>query len=537
MHAAAKHVVVHEAREHREQAHAQDHVAAIEEHRRDLVEPRAQQPALIQHHRARHERHEQAMAHVAKHDGEHERKRDHRKQARIHLLVPRIAVRVNDRLEALCHLVRPLVRRRRLLRPHRLHHRRHMRAGRLGRAAQRELHARQRRARHPPLGDHRLAAHVRAEQVHRAENQLLATHEVVPRANRLGDTHELSPPRRVRRVQDILMVLDPLQHLPQVLAALQRITRHRVQRAAHRLTYLADLAQHRRAVRKDHKHILIHRLLARRVLQRLLDLGIVHVQVAAQRPPQDPLERRHLRPLHRARHKLDVHGARRIHATHARALLRQQRRLVVHVLVHTHPHGRRRFRRLRLGLLEKRLGLVNHMLRLFQLQQPPLQRVVTPVHLRHARLVLLEPPRELLEAHRPTLPLVRGEERDRTLQRPRWHRLALQLRLQELQTPLHLVQPPDLGHKRPLERRHVRIQVAKLHMAQLAQLMHRLVHTLRRNVHLDQRHGRRAEQALVAHRRLRPTSPGVRRGSSCAGSHLGREHVARSPPPPPPPPL
>ena len=138
--------------------------------------------------------------------------------------------------------------------------------------AQRELHARERRARHPPLSDHRLAAHVRAEQVHRAENQLLAAHEVVPRANRLGDAHQLSPPRRVRRVQDILMVLDPLQHLPQVLAALQRITRHRVQRAAHRLTYLADLAQHRRAVRKDHKHILIHRLLARRVLQRLLDL-------------------------------------------------------------------------------------------------------------------------------------------------------------------------------------------------------------------------------------------------------------------------
>ena len=536
--AAAKDIVVHEAGEYGKEAHQQDDVAAVEEHLRDLVQARARELALEPDHGAGREGHEHAVAHVAKHDGEEEGEGDDRVQARVRLLVRRDAVCVHDRLEALGELVRALVRRRRLLGAHRLHHRGHVRAGQVGGAAERELYAAELGRRRPCLGDHGLLARVIVAHVHRRVYALLAKDEVVPRRDRLGDLEELGAACGVGAVQDVFVVFDAFQHLVQTRVALRHIALDWVERAAHAFANLADLGEHRRAVGKDDKHVLEDGLVRdRRVAKVVLDLGIVHVQIAAERAPQDTLERRHVRAVDGARDELEVDrcagGGHVAYARSATRLAREQRCICVLLEAHAHLRLLRR----RLGVLKKHGRLADDVLGLLELLETLLQAIVAAVHLRDALLVLLQVARELFHdlAAARLLVAVRRKEGDGALERARRDSLALKLRLQKLHAAVHLVEPPDVSDKRALEGRHVRIElrqslarcgthVFELHVAELGEFCHGRMNALRRDVQLDQRHRRGAEQALVAHLAVgrRRAPPGRGDGPCARPSHVRR---------------
>ena len=165
---------------------------------------------------------------------------------------------------------------------------------------QRQLNLGDIRTRTPPLSNQGLPPRIKIKQIQRLINHLLLPHHVLPARETLSDANELRAPTQTRVDHHQLQILQTALDLAQRVVPPLRIGIDRVQRRAHRLGDLPDLGEQRVPVRKDDEHVL-PRLDARHgVDERMLNVGVVHVQVPAEDPPEHSLERLQTSPIDRA---------------------------------------------------------------------------------------------------------------------------------------------------------------------------------------------------------------------------------------------
>lgn len=173
-------------------------------------------------------------------------------------------------------------------------------------ATESELDRRDVPGRAPSLGDERLLLRVVRQEVHRLEDGLLLRDGVLPSGKFLGDLAELDPASLRRVPDDGVDVLEPALDLPESIVPLVLPRVDGVERASHGLGHFADLGEELGAVGEDNEDVLA-RLVARDgVDEEGLDLGVVHVEVAAEDAPEDALEDGHPGSVDRARDELEV---------------------------------------------------------------------------------------------------------------------------------------------------------------------------------------------------------------------------------------
>lgn len=130
------------------------------------------------------------------------------------------------------------------------------------------------------------------EQIQRLVNALLLCHCVLPALDAVSNLHQLSLSRCTRVVQHIPNVLQSGRHLPQRIGTLVAVGVDRVKRPAHGLGDLPDLREELLSMCEDDEYVLPGLRSSSRVDEDLVNVGVVHIQIATQDTPEDPLERR-----------------------------------------------------------------------------------------------------------------------------------------------------------------------------------------------------------------------------------------------------
>lgn len=147
-------------------------------------------------------------------------------------------------------------------------------------------------SRAPTLRDKSLAADIVVEKVQCLINQLLLRHNVLPAREALGDGDELGPAVRAGVVQDDLQILEAGGNLTHRIRTLVGVRVDGINGGAHRRSNLTDPGEQHVTVREDDEHVLAGLDASLRVHERLLDVNVVHVEVATEHTPEDALERR-----------------------------------------------------------------------------------------------------------------------------------------------------------------------------------------------------------------------------------------------------
>ena len=137
------------------------------------------------------------------------------------------------------------------------------------------------------------------EQVQRLIDELLFRHDVLPAREILADADKGGPAVRARVVEDHLEILKATGDFAHSVRTLVSVDVDGVYGRAHRLGDLADLCQKKITVCEDDEYILAGLNSGSGVDKRLLDVDVVHVEVATEHAPKDTLKRRQTSPVDR----------------------------------------------------------------------------------------------------------------------------------------------------------------------------------------------------------------------------------------------
>lgn len=140
-------------------------------------------------------------------------------------------------------------------------------------------------SRDPALGNKGLPSSVVVEKVEGLVDQLLFGHGVLPTLHRVRDLQQLGLPRRLGPVQHMPNIFKASRDLAQSIVTLVRIRVDGIECGTHRFCNLANLGEESVAVSEDDEDVLPGLRAGGRVDEDLLDIGVVHVEVATENTP------------------------------------------------------------------------------------------------------------------------------------------------------------------------------------------------------------------------------------------------------------
>jgi hypothetical protein len=142
-------------------------------------------------------------------------------------------------------------------------------------------------SRDPSLSNEGLTPDIIIEEVQSLVDELLLPDHILPGTQTLANSNELATPGDSGVVEHSLQVLETSGDLAEGVRALVDIGVDREQGGAHGLRDLANLGQEAFTVSEDDEDILEGLFVGRRVGEGLINVGVVHVQVATENTPED----------------------------------------------------------------------------------------------------------------------------------------------------------------------------------------------------------------------------------------------------------
>jgi len=246
------------------------------------------------------------MAQVTEHDSEEEREGDDGEEAWVDFLVGCNSVRINNALEALGELIGAVERRWLLAGTNLNENGRDVGTCFLRRVLKRSLDASDIASGAPALSYKRLLARVVTEQVECLINDPLLEHRVFPAGDALSNGFKFKTTSTLGIGECHANILEPICDVLNSIATFVGTSVDGVNSRTHGLSDLANLAQQNITMSEDDEHILARLRERHRVDERLLDVGVVHVEVAAENTPKDPLKGWETGTVDGARNELEV---------------------------------------------------------------------------------------------------------------------------------------------------------------------------------------------------------------------------------------
>ncbi|GMR50579.1 hypothetical protein PMAYCL1PPCAC_20774, partial [Pristionchus mayeri] len=288
---------------------------------------------------------------------------------------------------------------------------------------------------------------IEVEQIQRVVHRLLQVHLLEPGHVVVGGGLEYSEAVLSRLSNHSLQVGDAGANLSDaVLSFLRRPGTVGEELRLEAIGDLVDDAPESISLVEDDKHRLVHLVSLLRVLQLLLDIRRAHVGSVMAGSPEHSFKDGDALATN---HTDDVLNGRLLGVSSGALLLLLE--LLLSLAVDSPG--------------EELVSLVQHGVPLLEIGEVLLQQTIRLVHVLDVTLEVVERRLKLIQlsrGHRIVISIVDSPS-DR-------HAVLLDLRLEETQFPLHLIESADVAHKDALERVNVRVELLELHAAILAQL-------------------------------------------------------------------